>query len=115
MDILKPVKQEIVSTEQIGIKIEYHEIEDEPWQYPQKINPVKQEIVSTEQMNIEKEDHPIESEPWHTHCIKYEMELSKTRNKPFVCEQCCKSFITEGDMSKHIRIHTGNRSENIFL
>ena len=36
MDILKPVKQEIVSTEQIGIKIEYHEIEDEPWQYPQK-------------------------------------------------------------------------------
>ena len=72
------------------------------------LNPVKQEIVSAEQINVKIEEHPIESEPWqYSHCIKFEMELSKTTNKPFVCEQCGKSFITEGDMIKHISIHTG--------
>ena len=63
MDIRKIVEQEIVSTEQIDIKIEHHGIEAEPWQYLQNINPAKQEIVSKAQVDIEIKDHPIESKP----------------------------------------------------
>ena len=38
MDILKPIKQEIISAEQMDIKLEYHEIKTEPWQYQLMIN-----------------------------------------------------------------------------
>ena len=86
MDILKPVRQEIISTEQIDLKIKDHAIESVPWQYP-KNNPNKQEMISTEQIDIEIKDHPIESEPWQVSpSIKFEMDLSKTTKKPFACE-----------------------------
>ena len=64
MDSLKPVKQEMVLTKQIDLKIEDHAIEAKPWQYPQNINPVKQEIVSTEQMDIKLNHYLFEAEPW---------------------------------------------------
>ena len=93
MDILKAVKREIISTEQIDIKIEDNTIEADSWQYPQNINAVKQEVVSTGQIDIEIKYQIIESEPWQgSQSIKLEMDLSKTNNKPFTCVQCGKSF-----------------------
>ena len=75
MDNIKPVKQDIVSTEKIYIKIEEHPIETESWQYPQSINSVKQEIVSSEEMDINIDDYPFEPGPWHyPQCSKSEMD-----------------------------------------
>ena len=87
MDILKPVKQEIVSTEQKDLKIEVYLIEAEPWHYLQTIDPVKQEgISSTEEMDI-KVANPIETEPLqYSQCIKFEKEFSKTTENPYVCK-----------------------------
>ena len=84
MDIHNPIKQEIVSTEQMDIK------------------PFKQEIVSTEQVN-QKTDLPIEAEPWqYSQCIKSEMESSKITEKPYSCKDHNKSFTKPGNLSRHI-------------
>ena len=38
MDSLKSIKQESISTEQMDIEIEEHQIKTEPWQYQQMID-----------------------------------------------------------------------------
>ena len=110
MDILKPVKQERVSTEQLDLKIEDHPIEDEPWHYLHSIDTVKQEgNISTEEMDI-KVDNLIETESFqYSQCIKSEKEFSKTTEKPYVCKHCGKSFTTQEHLSEHIRIHAGEK------
>ena len=47
----------------------------------------KQEgIISTKEMDI-KVDHPIENEPLqYSQCIKSEMEILKTIEKPYECK-----------------------------
>ena len=46
MDILNPVKQDIVSTGELNIKSDDYPIEDKPWQYPQSANTEKQDCFN---------------------------------------------------------------------
>ena len=124
MDSLKLIKHESISTEQMDIKIEEHQIKIEPLQYQQMINTEVIKCCDSRSsiMEYSNPSYPVDLQEIHikkksyeclhygksfTHKQRFEVhQMTHTGENPYQCDHCDKSFAHKSTLTMHKRTHT---------